>query len=295
MEMKEKSAMSGAPVREKKRQNEVWRRFKKNRLAVAGLIVFACMVLVALLSPYIAPYGIDDQDYSSILQAPGPDHLFGTDKLGRDMFSRVIIGSRVSLFVGIVSVAISLLVGGVIGVVAGYFGGKTDLYIMRFIDVIRSIPSIIIAIVISAILGSGLLNTMIACGFMNIPAYAMIPRSSIMTVKNQEFVEAASAIGATRLRIVLRHIIPNALSPTIIQVSQGLAQSVLMISMLSFLGLGVQPPNPEWGALLSAGRDYLRSNPYLCLFPGLAIAVMVFSINLIGDGIRDALDPKLKR
>lgn len=295
MKMQETLNETVVTGRSKKRQNETWRRFKKNRLAMAGLVVFCCMVVIAFVAPYIAPYGIDEQDYNAILESPSWGHLFGTDKLGRDLFSRIIIGSRMSLFVGIISVGISLLVGGAIGVTAGYFGGKVDLYIMRFIDVIRAIPSIIIAIVISAVLGSGLFNTMIACGFMNIPAYALIPRSSIMAVKNQEFVEAAIAIGANKRRIIFRHVIPNALSPTIIQVSQGLANSVLMISMLSFLGLGVQPPNPEWGALLSAGRDYLRSSPYLCLFPGLAIATMVFSINLMGDGIRDALDPKLKR
>ncbi len=276
-------------------KNEIWRRYKKNKLAVGGLIVFIALLIIAALAPYIAPYGIDDQDYTCIMQKPSKEHWFGTDKLGRDLFTRVLMGSRVSLFVGVLTVGIGLLIGATLGIIAGYFGKSVDMVIMRGFDVVRAIPGLILAVVISAALGPGLFNTMIACGAMVMPNYAIVARAAVMTVKESEFIEASRAIGAKTPRMILKHIIPNSLSPIIIQTSQGLAGAILMISMLSFIGLGVQPPTPEWGALLSEGRAYIRDYAYLSVFPGLAIMATVFSINLIGDGLRDALDPKLKR
>lgn len=289
---------TAAPVAETKKKSqfqEVWRRFKKNHLAVLGLILLIVMIALVALSGIIAPYGFDEQNYFETFQAPSLRHLCGTDELGRDIFSRLLYGGRVSLTIGIISVGIGLLVGGAMGAVGGYFGGKLDNFLMRIIDILMAIPSVILGVSICAALGPGLVNTMIAVGVASIPNYARILRSSILTVKQQEFVEAARAIGASNGRIIGKHIIPNSMSGLIVQASMGVGRAIISAASMSFIGLGIQPPNPEWGAMLSAGRSYFRDHSHMVLFPGIAIFIAVLSINLIGDGLRDALDPRLKK
>jgi peptide/nickel transport system permease protein len=273
---------------------EVWRRFKKNKLAVAGLVIIFILIIAAILAPVIAPYGYDDQDYSATLIRFSKEHLLGTDNLGRDILSRLLYGSRVSLTIGFISVGIGLVIGGLVGAISGYYGGVLDDILMRIVDIIMAIPSIILAISICAALGPGLINTMIAVGISSIPNYARILRSSILSIKQQEFVEAATAIGASDARIIAKHIIPNSLSGLIVQASMGVGRAIISAASMSFVGLGIQPPNPEWGAMLSFGRTYFRDYGYMGLYPGLFIFIAVLSMNLIGDGLRDALDPRLK-
>lgn len=275
--------------------NETWRRFKKNNMAVGGLIVLAIMIALAVFANILAPYGFDDQDYDATFQTSSIKHLAGTDNLGRDIFSRLLYGARVSLTVGIISVGIGITLGGTIGALAGYYGGKVDMILMRTMDILLAIPSIILAISICAALGPGLVNTMIAVGISNVPTYARVLRSSVLSVRQVEYVEAARALGAKDARIIRKHIIPNSLAPIIVQGSLGIARAIISAANLSFIGLGVQPPNPEWGAMLSAGRSYFREFPHMVFWPGLAIMLTVLSFNLLGDGLRDALDPKLKR
>lgn len=291
-----KSEHAAAPAAKKKSQlQEVWGRFKKNRLALFGMVLILLMILMVILSPLIAPYGFDEQNYYEIFASPSLQHLCGTDNLGRDVFSRLLYGGRVSLTIGIISVGIGLLCGGLMGALAGYYGGKLDNTLMRLIDILMAIPSVILAISICAALGPGLVNTMIAVGVASIPNYARILRSSILSIKQQEYVEAARAIGASNARIISKHIVPNSLSGLIVQASMGVGRAIISAASMSFIGLGIAPPNPEWGAMLSAGRTYFRDYPHMVLFPGIAIFLAVLSMNLIGDGLRDALDPRLKR
>lgn len=291
-----KSEHAAAPAAKKKSQfQEVWGRFKKNRLALFGMVLILLMILMVILSPLIAPYGFDEQNYYEIFASPSLQHLCGTDNLGRDVFSRLLYGGRVSLTIGIISVGIGLLCGGLMGALAGYYGGKLDNTLMRIIDILMAIPSVILAISICAALGPGLVNTMIAVGVASIPNYARILRSSILSIKQQEYVEAARAIGASNARIISKHIVPNSLSGLIVQASMGVGRAIISAASMSFIGLGIAPPNPEWGAMLSAGRTYFRDYPHMVLFPGIAIFLAVLSMNLIGDGLRDALDPRLKR
>ena len=254
---------------------DVLHRFLRNRMAVFGAVVMILLILCALLAPLIAPYGYDDQDASIAKQPPGPGHPFGTDNFGRDILSRIIYGSQISLQVGLIAVAIGLV-------------------IMRFMDVLMAIPGMLLAIAIAASLGTGLRNMMIAIGLANAPGFARVARAAVLTVKDNEYIEAARSIGAGDLRIMLRHILPNAVAPIIVQSTLGVAAAILSCATLSFLGMGIQPPQAEWGAMLSAARQYLRYEPYMAVFPGLFIMITVFSLNIVGDGIRDAIDPRLK-
>ena len=281
--------------KKKSQAKEIWRRFIKNKLALGGLIIVVFLFSVALFADIIAPYGMDEQNLANAKQPPSAEHIMGTDNFGRDIFSRIVYGSRVSLLVGFISVGIGVAVGGSLGAIAGFFGGKADNLIMRTLDMMMAIPSMILAIAICSALGPGLANTMIAVGFSTIPNYARIVRSSVMTVKQQEYVEAATAVGSSNLRIIMRHIIPNSMAPLIVQASLGVAQAVLTAASMSFIGLGVQPPEAEWGNMLSAGRTFIRNQPHMVIFPGIAIMLTIFSLNLLGDGLRDALDPRLKR
>lgn len=274
---------------------DMWKRFKRNKMAVFGLSILLILILIAVIAPLAAPYGYDEQNLRDAMQSPSMKHLLGTDNLGRDIFSRLVYGSRISLFVGLIAVAIGALVGGMIGAVAAYYGGMTDTIFMRVIDVMMSIPSMILAIAICASLGPGLVNTMIAVGFSSIPTYARVVRSAVLTVKQQEYIEASKAIGADSRIIILKHIIPNCMAPIIVQASLGVGNAILSAASMSFIGLGIQPPVPEWGAMLSAGRTYIRDFPQMVVFPGLCIMITIFSLNLAGDGLRDALDPRLKR
>lgn len=273
---------------------EVWRRLKQNKSAMVGLAIIMVLILSALFADIIAPFGIDDQNLMNALQKPNSTHWFGTDNFGRDIFSRVVHGSRISLQVGFIAVGIAMITGGILGAIAGYYGGRLDNFIMRMMDILLAIPSILLAISIVAALGPGLSNVMIAVGISSIPSYSRIVRASVLTLKDQEFVEAARAVGANDVRIIGRHIIPNSMAPIIVQATLGVAGAILSAAGLSFIGLGIQPPTPEWGAMLSSGRQFIRDYPHITAFPGLVIMITIFGLNLLGDGLRDALDPRLK-
>lgn len=283
-------------VKQKKRSQwvEVWRRLRKNKAAIVGLIIIGSLFFCAIFADFLAPYGFDDQELTRRLKKPSGDFWFGTDNFGRDILSRIIYGSRISLQVGFIAVGIAAIVGGSLGAIAGYYGNRTDNVIMRLIDVLLAIPSILLAISIVAALGPGLVNVMIAVGISSIPTYARIVRASVLTIREQEFVEAAKAIGANDFRIITKHIIPNCMAPIIVQGTLGVASAILSAAGLSFIGLGIQPPTPEWGAMLSTGRQYIRDYWHIATFPGLAIMTTIFGLNLLGDGLRDALDPRLK-
>jgi len=278
---------------------EVWHRLKKNKMAIIGLIILLILLTLALCADLIADYDtvVIKQNLKKgfRLAPPSKAHIFGTDEFGRDIFARIIHGARVSLKVGIVSVAFSIIGGGTLGAIAGYYGGKLDNFIMRIMDIFLAVPSILLAIAIVSALGPSMLNLMVAISISNIPRYARIVRASVLTVKDQEFIEAARAIGASNFRIIYRHIIPNCLAPVIVQGTLGVASAILSTAGLSFIGLGIQPPAPEWGAMLSGGRQYLRTAWWVTTFPGVTIMITIFALNLLGDGLRDALDPRLKQ
>lgn len=272
-----------------------WGRLCKNRLAIVGLVILTVLAVSALLADFVAPYHFDEQNLSARLQPPSVDHFFGTDSVGRDVFSRVIYGGRVSLQIGLVSVLISGTLGGTLGVLAGYFGGSTDNLIMRALDILLAVPDILLAISIATTLGPGLFNLMLAIGLSFIPHYARMVRASVLSIKEQKFIQAARAIGCNDFKIITSHLLPNIMAPVIVQTTLGIALAILTASSLSFIGLGIRPPIPEWGAMLATGRDYIRSHWHIVTFPGLAIFITILSFNLLGDGLRDALDPRLKR
>ena len=284
-------------VKKRSQFQETWRRLKKNRMAMLGLFVITLLILVSIFADFIFDYNdvVIKQDTSIRLEGPSSEHWLGTDEFGRDILARLVHGSRVSLSVGVVAVTISLLIGGTLGAIAGFYGGKVDNVIMRFMDILLAVPSLLLSITIVSALGPSLINLMLAIGISSVPSYARIVRASVLTVKDQEFVEAARCIGANNFEIIMSHIIPNCMAPIIVQVSLKVASAILSTSGLSFLGLGVKAPTPEWGAMLSGGRSYLRNAPHLCIFPGIAIIITILSLNLLGDGLRDALDPKLKK
>jgi len=273
---------------------QVFVRLKKNRMALVGLAILFALLLTALFANVIAPFPYDEQDLFATLHGPSLQHWFGTDEFGRDIFSRIIFGSRISLQVGFVAVGFSVAVGGFLGAVAGYYGGKIDNVIMRVMDVLLSIPQLLLAISVAASLGPGLLNLMLAVGIAAIPQYARLVRASVLSIRDQEFVEAAISVGSGDLRIIFKHILPNCLAPIIVQATLGVAFAILIAAGLSFIGLGLEPPTPEWGAMLSGGREFIRDYPYMTLFPGLAIMITILGLNFLGDGLRDALDPKLR-
>ncbi|PAB58589.1 peptide ABC transporter permease [Anaeromicrobium sediminis] len=273
---------------------EALKRLRRSKLAMIGLGMIVILVLSALCAPIISPYEYDAQDLENAFQSPSKEHLFGTDEFGRDIFSRMIWGSRISLSVGFLAVSISLIIGGLLGAISGYYGGRIDNVIMRSMDVLLSIPSILLAISIAASLGPGLRNLMIAVGISSIPGYARLVRASVLTIREMEYIEAAKSVGSSDFRIIMKHILPNCLAPIIVQATLGVAFAILTAAGLSFIGLGIQPPTPEWGAMLSGGRLYIRDYAYMTLFPGLAIMITILALNFLGDGLRDALDPKLR-
>ena len=270
-------------------------RLRRNYLAVLGFIILFVLIGSAIFAERISPFGYADQDYMMIRQPPSAQHLLGTDQFGRDVLSRLIYGSRISLQVGLIAVSISLIVGGAIGAIGGYFGGRADSVLMRIMDVQLAIPTILLAIVISSALGPGLVNLMVAVGITSIPRFARLMRASVLSIKGMEFIEAARAMGASHMRIILLYILPNCAAPLIVQSTLSVANAILFAATLSFLGLGIQPPFPEWGGMLSDARPYIRDSAYLSIFPGLAIMITIVALNCIGDGLRDALDPKQKR
>lgn len=272
---------------------DIWRRLNKNKLAIIGMYFILFLIIVAVFGPLIAPYGMDDQNPNEILRFPSWRHLFGTDNFGRDILSRMIYGSRVSLMVGLIAVGFSAAIGCTLGALAAFYE-KADNIIMRFIDILGGIPYLLLAIAIAAALGSGMNNMMLAVGISTIPAYARVTRASVLKEKGLEYVEAARAIGASDFRIILLHIMPNALSPIIVQATLGVANAIILAAVLSFMGLGIQPPSPEWGAMLSVGRTYIRDYWHMTVIPGVALMLVVYALNTLGDGLRDALDPRLK-
>ena len=271
-----------------------WKRLAKNKLAVAGLIVLIITALLAVFAPIAAPYGYEEQDLFNTLAGPSREHWLGTDNLGRDMLSRLIYGGRNSLTLGLISVALAAALGVILGAVSGYYGGKVDMVIMRLLDVLQAVPAILLAIAISATLGPGYMNCILALTISQIPGFTRMTRASCLNVQGLEYVEAARSINARERRIIFKHVLPNAISPIIVQATMSVATAILTSASLSFIGLGVQPPQAEWGAMLSAGRSYIRSNPHVIIYPGITIMIVVLSLNLLGDGLRDALDPRLK-
>ena len=295
-------AAGGAAAQKRKRSQAVyvWQRFKKNKIAMLGLFIIFCLIALALLADVIAPGdgvfpGYDIQDLSNTLQYPSFQNIMGTDNFGRDIFSRIAHGSRVSLQVGFVVVSISLVAGVALGALSGFYSGIIDNSIMRSIDILLALPGVLLAISIAAALGAGLTSVIIAVGVGAIPNYARIVRASVLSLREQEFIEAARSIGANDARIVLRHILPNCAAPIIVQATMGMASAILAAAGLSFIGLGIQLPTPEWGAMLSQGRAFIRTFYPMVVFPGLAIAFVIFGLNMLGDGLRDALDPRLKK
>lgn len=273
----------------------VFHRLKKNKMSIVGIIVLVILALIAIFANFLAPYSYSKQNLVHQFEPPSKQFLLGTDEYGRDILSRLIFGARISLLIGFIAVGIALVSGGTLGAIAGYYGGIVDEVIMRIMDILLSIPSTLLAISIAATLGPGLFNLMIAVGLSSLPQYARVIRGSVLSLREQEFVEAAKAVGSSNFRIILKHIIPNCMAPIIVQSTLGVAMAILTASGLSFIGLGIQPPYPEWGAMLSGGRGYIRDFPHMTAFPGLAIMITILALNYLGDGLRDALDPKLKR
>src|SRR5215212_175525 len=274
---------------------QVWRRYRRDKAALVGGVIVTVLVLVAVFAPWLAPYDYTQQVMANRYATPGGANLLGTDHLGRDVLSRLMFGARISLMVGLISVGIAVTFGVAIGAVAGYLGGKTDMGLMWVMDLILAFPALLLAITIASALGPSVTNAMIAIGIVNIPAFARLVRSSVLSIRGQEFVEAARAIGAGSARIIALHIVPNVLAVVIIRATASLGFAILTEASLSFLGLGAQPPDPSWGGMLNDGRESIRRVAHLTTLPGLCIMVTVLAFNLLGDGLRDALDPRLKR
>jgi len=274
--------------------SQFWRRLQRNKLALVGLAVVILLMLVATFAPYLAPRDPNLQTLPDRRAAPGDTYPFGADEFGRDLLSRTIYGSRVALRVGVVATGLGLVAGVAVGLVAGFVGGWVDEILMRIMDILLAFPYLLLAIAIVSALGPGELNTQIAIAIWTLPSFARLIRGSVISLREREFVEAAQALGASNVRIICKHLLPNALSPIIVLGTLFIARAIMMEAALSFLGLGVQPPTASWGNMVSSGRNYLRIAPHISTVPGLATAVTVLAFNLLGDGLRDALDPKLK-
>lgn len=274
---------------------EIWHQLKKNKVAMVCLGYILIMVFAAIFADVITPYEYDKQDLASALQYPSWTHPMGTDNYGRDMLTRIIYGARTSLLVSAIACAFSVTIALVLGSLVGYYGGRFDNVVMRILDVFNAIPGLLLAISISTALGSGIVNTAIAISIGGIPALTRQLRASVLLARDQEYIEAARAFGASDAEIIWKHIIPNTLAPLIVQITMRLGDSILIISSLSFIGLGVQPPTPEWGNMLALSRTYIKDCWTMLFFPGVMIGLSMLAFNLLGDGLRDALDPKLKR
>lgn len=282
-------------ARKKSQAGEIWHRLRRNKLAMLGMAIVFVLVFVAVFAGVLAPYDYTAANFAERLQMPSKAHLLGTDNLGRDLLSRIVYGGRTSLLVACLAIVISLLVGGFFGATAAYFGGWYETVIMRVTDVFMAIPTTLLAISISAALGSGTFNTALAISVSGMPAYVRLMRACTMSAREQEYVEAARCTGSGDMRIIFRHIVPNTLASIIVDATLRVGANILAISGLSFIGLGVQPPAAEWGSILTSGREYIRDFWPLVTFPGLAIMLTLFGFNLFGDGLRDAFDPRLKQ
>lgn len=286
----------GEPVIRKQSQFlEVLKRLSRNKSATLGMIIFVLVLLVAAFGDVLAPHDYAAVNPSVANMPPCAEYWFGTDNMGRDLFSRVLVGCKWSLLIGIGAQVIACFGGIVLGCISGYFGGKVDQVIMRLCDVVQSIPQVLLNITLAGVLGPGLFNTILALGLSGITGSTRLMRSSIMTVRKREYLEAASAINCSSFRTIVFHALPNAFSPMIVSFTMSIGSGIIGASELTYLGLGVQAPNPEWGALVTAGRDYLKTAPYMTLIPGVCILIVVLALNLFGDGLRDAMDPKLKK
>ncbi|GGC82420.1 peptide ABC transporter substrate-binding protein [Thalassobacillus devorans] len=287
------------PAINRKKNSSLWldslSRVIKSKTSLIGLVIITLLIVVAIFAPQIATHSPTDQSIIDRYQSPSSEHLLGTDELGRDIFSRIVYGSRITIQIGVITVGISMIVGVFLGAVAGFFGRWVDQIIMRLIDIMMAFPSILLAIALVAVLGKSLTNAMIAVGIVGVPHFARIVRSTVLSVKETEYIEASRVIGAKNGRILFSHVLPNCLAPIIVQATLTIGTAILDAAGLSFLGLGAQPPLPEWGAMLSDGRSALQTAPWVVMFPGFAILLVVLGFNLLGDGLRDALDPRLKQ
>jgi ABC-type dipeptide/oligopeptide/nickel transport system permease subunit len=272
----------------------IWHKICQNPLALVSVIIIGLMIVLSIISPFILPNDFSTISMKDMYALPSLKHPFGCDEVGRDILARILYGARYTLGVGFLSVFLSAIFGIAMGAAAGYFGGMVDQIVMRFLDIMAAFPQLLLAIAISAVLGTGFDKCIYALGISGIPHFARMMRANILTIRNQEFVEAATSIKCSKLRIIIKHIIPNAFAPLIVEISMSIAGAGLAASSLSFIGLGVQPPAPEWGAMLASARNYIRLYPHMIMFPGIFIMLSVLSFNMIGDAIRDALDPKLK-
>ena len=274
---------------------EIWRRIRKNKPAVGGLIVFGILCFLAIFGQMLIPLSQStDQNISIRLQDPSFEHILGTDGYGRDQFARIIHGARSSISIGVGTSLFALLVGSMIGACSAFYGGRTDNILMRLIDILASTPPMLLAMILVATLGTNMINLMLSIGIAGIPTFSRLARATMMTIIDQDYIVAARTYGTPNLRIMVKHIIPNAMGPLIVQATISIADNILTAASLSYIGLGIQPPAPEWGALLNAGREYLQAHAYLILYPGIALMLAALSISLLGDGLRDALDPRLK-
>ena len=292
--------MADAPIdatsvtlNQKSSENRALRQFMRNPLALLGSLVIILLVLAAIFAPYVTPSDPLEMDLINPYQPPGSEgHIFGTDNFGRDIFTRLVYGSRISLLIGIVVVSIASVIGTVLGIIAGYYGGAVDSAIMRLVEIFYAFPFLILAIAVIALFGPSIFNVMWVLGLVSWPLYARVVRSQVLTLRDAEYVEAARAAGMGNWRIMFKHILPNSLTPVIVMATFGIPEAILASAALGFLGLGVQPPTPEWGVMISEGKDLIRRAPYLITWPGVAIMTVVMSFNFVGDGLRDALDPK---
>lgn len=286
--------MKAKRTRKKGTFSQVWRRLKKNRLAVLSLFILLALFLVAVFAPVIAPYHYAQEDFSQSFVGSSKEHLLGTDRLGRDILSRLIYGSRQSLQMGLYSTVLAAVAGIIIGAIAGFYGGWVDNLLMRLLDIYQGIPMFLLCVTLAAVLGPSLRNAVIAIGISSVPIFARLMRASVLTVGDAEYIEAARAVNTGNWRIIWTEIIPNAISPLIVSITMNMGSAVLAGAGLSFIGLGVEAPIPEWGAMISDARNFLREHGTLALYPGICVMLTVLAFNLLGDGLRDALDPRLK-
>lgn len=287
-------SVSSAKLKKNSASKAVFLRLIKNPSAIMGTALILTLCITAVFAPFLTGYSPTKVDMSIAFSGPSLEHLAGTDDLGRDILTRLFYGGRYSILLGVVSTAIALIIGILIGAISGYFGGKVDNIIMRILDVVQSMPSMLFAIVLAAVLGSGFFQTILALSIASIPGMARMMRANILSVRDMEYIEAARSIKCSNFRIIAKHVVPNALSPMIITTANQISSNILMATGLSYIGLGVQPPTPEWGAMLTAGRNFITSAPYMVLFPGIFICLFTMGFNLFGDALRDALDPTLK-
>ncbi len=292
--IEKRRARSGGKIKRSTPGLDAWRRLIRNRPAILGMAIIILLLVMAAFAPVIAPYGYDEMDVMNMLKGPSALHWFGTDNLGRDMLSRCIYGARITLPIAMFTVVVAILLGGTLGVLCAYFGGQFDNIVMRFIDIWGSIPGLMLSIAIVAALGNNMYVLVIGLAVGAVPNMSRTFRGAIFTVVDSDYVESSKSMGANSFDIMFKHLLPNAVGPVILAIVGLLGVEVLCVSTLSFLGVGVQPPTPEWGSLLSTSKEYLNSASYLCTFPGLFIVLAVLGFNLLGDGLRDALDPRLK-